>query len=169
MDALSKYMNTHNYGAADFAKYSKDPMWRILHRAAFPDYEMPPLSKEEAMVLLQQYMYAHNYGKEDFGTYSRDPVWQEIQRYVSPDGKAPFTRPNTKTSSTQYNNLVSSLASKNISYRTISPYGRQRSSEEIVARLSGGDTTGFCLCRKQRWLRCPRLSRWTKLRLLLIK
>lgn len=145
IDALSAYMNSRNYGKDDFAIYSKDPVWRILHRAAYPDYEIPPLSKNEAVVLLQQYMYSHNYGKEDFSIYSRDPIWQELQRYIAPDGIPVFTRPERKTASKQYNDIVSTLTAYNIEYRTVAPYGKQRSSEEIVARLSGGDKTkGSC-------------------------
>ena len=37
-DALTAYMWAHNYGKEDAAVYMKDPEWKKLHRAAFPDY-----------------------------------------------------------------------------------------------------------------------------------
>lgn len=40
-EKLSEYMNEHNYGQDDFETYSQDPVWRELHGAAYPDYEMP--------------------------------------------------------------------------------------------------------------------------------
>ena len=48
-ERLSAYMREHNYGRADFEEYSQDPVWRELHTAAYPDYELPPLndSKED--------------------------------------------------------------------------------------------------------------------------
>lgn len=44
MDELSAYMREHNYGRDDFAEYSQDSMWRELHTAAYPDYELPPFN-----------------------------------------------------------------------------------------------------------------------------
>ena len=39
MQALSSYMNEHNYGPDDFEEYSQDPEWQKLHREVFPDWE----------------------------------------------------------------------------------------------------------------------------------
>ena len=39
---LSKYMSDHNYGIADYPKYSQDPVWQELHEKAFPEkFERP--------------------------------------------------------------------------------------------------------------------------------
>lgn len=88
-DSLSDYMNSHNYGAYDFSVYSQDPEWRILHREAFPDYELPPLEQENAYNRLSDYMSSHNYGADDFDTYSQDPIWQELHSAAFPDYKLP--------------------------------------------------------------------------------
>lgn len=37
-DALTAYMWAHNYGKEDASIYMKDPEWKRLHKAAFPDY-----------------------------------------------------------------------------------------------------------------------------------
>lgn len=37
---LSDYMNMHNYSKEDASIYMKDPEWRKLHGAAFPNYKM---------------------------------------------------------------------------------------------------------------------------------
>lgn len=38
MEALTAYMYAHNYGENDYDKYSKDPEWKRLHKAVFPEY-----------------------------------------------------------------------------------------------------------------------------------
>lgn len=38
MEALTAYMYAHNYGEKDAAIYMKDPEWKKLHKAAFPNY-----------------------------------------------------------------------------------------------------------------------------------
>ena len=45
---LTAYMFEHNYGRADYAEYSQDPFWRQLHKAAYPDSELPPLRSPNA-------------------------------------------------------------------------------------------------------------------------
>lgn len=142
---LSEYMSAHNYGQADYAIYSQDPTWRILHRAAFPDAEMPPINRQVAILLLSQYMSTNNYGQSDYGTYSQDPVWQELNRYAFPETQAPFSRPNSELSSQKYNSIVSALRDSNVEYRSVELFGRYRSSDEIIDRLGGGDRTdGSC-------------------------
>ena len=89
MSGLSDYMNKHNYGPNDFDTYSQDPEWRELQRKAFPDYELPPLSKESAFNQLSDYMNEHNYGPDDFETYSQDPKWRELQTAAFPDYELP--------------------------------------------------------------------------------
>ena len=86
---LAVYMAEHNYGREDFAEYSQDPEWRLLHREAYPDYEMPPLTQENAQRQLTQYMNEHNYGEEDYAVYSQDPVWRELHAAAYPDHELP--------------------------------------------------------------------------------
>ncbi len=86
---LSDYMNAHNYGPQDFDTYSQDPEWRNLHRAAFPDYEMPPLTQENAMGQLYDFMNSHGYGPDDLEEYSQNPVWRELQSATFPDYELP--------------------------------------------------------------------------------
>ena len=86
---LFDYMNAHSYGPQDFGTYSQDPEWRILHRAAFPDYEMPPLTQESAMGQLYDFMNSHRYGPNDFEEYSQNPVWRELQSAAFPDYELP--------------------------------------------------------------------------------
>ncbi len=86
---LSDYMNAHNYGPQDFNTYSQDPEWRNLHRAAFPDYEMPPLTQENAMGQLYDFMNSHGYGPNDLEEYSQNPVWRELQSAAFPDYELP--------------------------------------------------------------------------------
>lgn len=38
MEALTAYMYAHNYGENDYDEYSKDPEWKRLHKAVFPEY-----------------------------------------------------------------------------------------------------------------------------------
>ena len=45
---LTAYMFEHNYGRADYAEYSQDLFWRQLHKAAYPDSELPPLRSPNA-------------------------------------------------------------------------------------------------------------------------
>ena len=88
-NSLSDYMNAHNYGPDDFATYSQDPAWRILHREEFPDYELPPLTQENAYNQLSDYMNTHNYGPDDFAAYSQDPIWRELHSAAFPDYELP--------------------------------------------------------------------------------
>lgn len=86
---LAVYMAEHNYDPADFAEYSQDQEWRILHREAYPDYEMPPLTQESAQRQKTQYMNEHNYGREDYAEYSQDPIWRELQAAAYPSHELP--------------------------------------------------------------------------------
>ncbi|MBQ6908074.1 MAG: hypothetical protein IJQ28_06825, partial [Clostridia bacterium] len=88
-EQLSDYMSKHNYGSGDFSEYSQDPEWRELQRQAFPDYEMPPISKENAFNQLGKYMSDNGYGPDDFATYSQDPKWRELQSFAYPDYQLP--------------------------------------------------------------------------------
>lgn len=130
-EALSNYMNSHNYGWDDFPDYSKDPEWRALQRAANPDYKLPPIPQEEARAKLAEYMNAHNYGKDDYPVYSRDPVWQDLRLNAYP--------------SSQYSDVKKALDNKNVGYRAINSFTTPKTSQEIIARVSGGDRTrGSC-------------------------
>lgn len=42
---LSQYMMEHNYGINDYEEYSRDPEWKKLHKAVFPDYHQ--IAEEE--------------------------------------------------------------------------------------------------------------------------
>lgn len=142
---LSEYMNEHHYSQEDYGVYSQDPYWRILHRAAFPNDELPPLNRQTAFLLLSQYMSAHHYGRGDYGTYSSDPVWQELHRFAFPDKRVPLARPDAGTASPHYNTIVSSLQSAHVAHRPLEPSMVYRSGDEIVQRLGGGDRTdGSC-------------------------
>ena len=88
-NSLTDYMNAHNYGPDDFATYSQDPVWRDLQKQAYPDYDLPPLTQENALNQLSDYMNAHNYGPDDFATYSQDPEWRDLQRQAFPDYELP--------------------------------------------------------------------------------
>lgn len=88
-NAYSQYMMSHNYSKADFPVYSKDPEWRRLFKAAYPDYKLPPLDQETAKQMLQEYMFTHNYGKIDFPTYSKDPEWRRLVHAAYPSYELP--------------------------------------------------------------------------------
>lgn len=140
--ALEEYMCAHNYGDNDYNVYSKDPVWRALHKAAFPECELPPVPQTTAYFLLTQYMSEHNYGIDDYSIYSQDPVWQELHKYAFP---AHFSKPDLNSASQQYSSIVSVLEQMDVSYRNIQLYGQERSEKEIVKRLGGGDNTeGSC-------------------------
>ena len=105
MSGLSDYMNKHNYGPNDFYTYSQDPEWRELQRKAFPDYELPPLSKESAFNQLSDYMNAHNYGPDDFAEYSQDPNWRLLHKEAYPNYEMPpLTQENAQRQLTQFMN-----------------------------------------------------------------
>ena len=89
MQKLTDYMNAHNYGPDDFAEYSQDPNWRLLHKEAYPNYEMPPLTQENAQRQLTQFMNDHNYGADDLDEYSQNPVWRELHKAAYPDYEMP--------------------------------------------------------------------------------
>ena len=142
---LSEYMSAHNYGQADYEIYSQDPVWRVLHRAAFPNAEIPPMKRQVAFLLMYQYMAGNHYGRSDFGTYSKDPVWQELNRYAFPEGCSPVSQSDPDMSSAEYVSIVSALRDMDVEYRSVEKIERYRSSEEIVERLGGGDRTdGSC-------------------------
>ena len=102
---LTAYMHEHNYGKDDFAEYSQDPEWRVLQRAAYPEYEMPPLAQDNAQKQLTQYMNEHNYGKEDYAEYSQDPVWRELHAAAYPGYEMPLlTQEDAQKQLTQYMN-----------------------------------------------------------------
>ena len=104
-NSLSDYMNAHNYGPDDFATYSQDPEWRILHREAFPNYELPPLTQENAYNQLSDYMNTHNYGPDDFAAYSQDPIWRELHGAAFPDYELPeMTQESANAQLSQYMN-----------------------------------------------------------------
>lgn len=140
--ALEEYMHTHNYGDNDYNVYSQDPVWRALHKVAFPEHELPPIAQATAYQLLTQYMSEHNYGIDDYSTYSQDPIWQELHKYAFP---TTFSRPDPNNASQEYSSIVSILEQMNVSYQNVQLYGRERSEEEIIKRLGGGDNTdGSC-------------------------
>lgn len=58
MQNLSSYMNAHNYGKNDFAKYSQDPEWQKLHEIAFPNWKDRP-SDAGGDVISHQEMLDH--------------------------------------------------------------------------------------------------------------
>ena len=141
-DALSDYMLSHNYGDADYPVYSNDPVWRVLHKAAFPEYELPLIEQKTALELLGRYMSEHNYGKKDEPIYMQDPVWQELNRYAFPKA---FTRPELSEASEQYVSIVDAVKRRHIEYLNIAQFGRVRSSEEIIETLGSCDNTdGSC-------------------------
>ncbi len=144
-DLLSAYMMSHNYGINDYGIYSQDPEWRILHRAAFPKSDIPPMDRETAFRQLSQYMSDHRYAISDYATYSQDPIWQELHQNAFPEAFGSSSRPNANTSSSGYNSIVRELDGKNVDFRSLEFIGLYRSSEEIVKRLGGGDKTkGSC-------------------------
>ena len=103
---LTAYMFEHNYGRADYAEYSQDLFWRQLHKAAYPDSELPPLrspindnkiemaseSQIAAKQMLTAYMFEHNYGRADYAEYSQDPFWRQLHKAAFPDSELPPLR-----------------------------------------------------------------------------
>lgn len=139
---LGDYMSAHNYGESDYSIYSQDPKWRVLHRAAFPNDILPPIAQATAFALLSRFMAENNYGIGDFSVYSQDPIWQELHKYAFPER---FVRPDSASSSQCYSSIVESLERAGVGYQTLHSYGRERTSEEIIGRLGGGDNTdGSC-------------------------
>ena len=144
--ALSDYMDYRNYPKEPFPpSYCNDPVWRVLHKAAFPESVLPPIERTAALSLLRQYMGEHNYKKEDQGTYSADPVWQELNKYAFPAKRALGARPEKDKASSEYCSVIDALESIGVEHRPVELYGTYRSTEEIVSRLGGGDRTkGSC-------------------------
>ena len=139
---LGEYMSAHNYRESDYSVYSQDPKWRVLHRAAFPNDILPPIAQATAFALLSRFMAENNYGIGDFAVYSQDPVWQELHKYAFPEK---FVRPDSASSSQCYSSIVESLEEAGVGYQTLHSFGRERTSEEIIGRLGGGDNTdGSC-------------------------
>lgn len=85
--ALSSYMQAHNYGKSDYATYSKDAEWQHLHKAAHPSSGVVDSLQGTTLALqhLTEYMYAHNYTQADFATFSRDAEWQRLHQMAYPD------------------------------------------------------------------------------------
>lgn len=85
-EALFHYMSSHNYGASDFATYSKDVQWQNLHQIAFPDsgFVGSLVGSAVAQQHLSGYMNEHNYGASDFTIYSQDPEWQNLHNRAYP-------------------------------------------------------------------------------------
>lgn len=50
MKRLSDYMNEHNYKKEDYDKYSKDPVWKDLHRNAFPNFYKSKVKEATALI-----------------------------------------------------------------------------------------------------------------------
>lgn len=84
--AYKNYMFSHNWGKADFPVYSRDPEWRRLVHAAYPNYELPYMDPIQEY---QQYMCYHNWRKEDFPVYSQDPEWRRIVHAAYPKYELP--------------------------------------------------------------------------------
>jgi len=142
LSALGEYMSSHNYGDGDYTAYSQDPVWRALHRAAFPEDVLTPIAQATAYDLLMRFMSENNYGINDFDTYSQNPIWQELHEYAFPER---FARPDPSSSSQGYASMVDSLEHTGVGYQTLKSFGRERTSEEIINRLGGGDNTeGSC-------------------------
>ena len=93
----------------------------------------------EAYKQLSEYMERKGYKAEDYNIYSKDPEWQSLQRALSPDCELP------PIGSNEYCTTVNALRDANVSYRHIEPCDKQRTTEEIVKYLGGGDETeGSC-------------------------
>ena len=145
LNSLREYMYKHNYSESDYMTYSQDPEWRVLQKAAFPEYPLPPMPREEAVDKLGEYIRSHNYGKEDFAAFSKDPIWQELIRNAYPGSIPVLVKPTRETASGQYNAAMDALETYAVDYQVIKPYWRNRSSEEIVKELGGHDRTeGSC-------------------------
>ena len=138
-NALSNYMNEHNYSAQDYSVYSQDPEWRALHREAFPDSELPPLTQENAFHHLSEYMNRHNYGQQDLDTYSQDPAWRELESAAFPEYELPPIR------SKEYASILEKMDDAKVAYRPVELAAEQRSEADIINELGGGDLTeGSC-------------------------
>lgn len=138
-NTLADYMNAHNYDPDDFATYSQDPEWRSLQRKAFPDCELPPLTQENAYKQLSEYMNEHNLGPDDFASYSQDPTWRELQNAAFPNYELPIIH------SKEYSSIVEALNDANVTHRPIEFAAEQRTANDIVNQLGGGDLTeGSC-------------------------
>lgn len=147
INSISDYMSAHNYGPDDFATYSQDPQWRQLMRQEYPDYELPELSQESASAQLSQYMNDHNYGVDDYSEYSQDPVWRELHSAAFPNDELPplIDANDGSSDSIEYSDMVNALENANVEYRPIELHDGERSENEIVEHLSGGDLTeGSC-------------------------
>lgn len=100
--AYKNYMFSHNWGKADFPIYSRDPEWRCLVHAAYPNYELPYM---DPMQEYQQYMFSHNWSREDFPVYSQDPEWRRIVHAAYPDYELPPEENGKHTSFEQLPNV----------------------------------------------------------------
>lgn len=84
-------------------------------------------------------MNNHNYGKDDYGTYSQDPVWRELHSAAFPDSELPPLK------NVEYASIVDSLEKANVEHRPIELAAEQRTADEIIHELGGGDMTeGSC-------------------------
>lgn len=113
------------------------------HRDDYGSSEMQVTSiNETPLGALGEYMTSHNYGDEDYAVYSQDPVWRVLHRAAFPER---FARPDPSSSSNGYATMVDSLEHAGVGYQMFQFSGRERTSEEIISRLGGGDNTeGSC-------------------------
>lgn len=145
LDDLAAYMAKMGYGPGDYALFINDPVWRALHKAAYPDDEMLAMSPEDAVELLAQYMEEHGYGPDDYDVFSKDPVWQELQKYAFPDKYAGLIEKRVGKTSVQHTSMINVLEGSHVAHRRIEMCDHPRTQEQIIADLGGGDETkGSC-------------------------
>ena len=147
-DSVSDYMNDHNYGADDFATYSQDPVWRDLQQSENPDYELPPLTQENAKKQLSDYMNAHNYGADDLSTYSQDPKWRELQSAAFPDYELPPVNENLNKDYNDFDDAKDIYDNDVLDqeYDALSKQGSKDLTEyerDSLERYSGSDYSGI--------------------------
>lgn len=135
------YYSKHNYGPEDYGVYSQDPEWRRMMLENYPDTELPPLLVDNQFKNIADYYSAHNYGLEDHDIYSKDPEWQRLMSENFPN----LQNSQNDFFSKEYNSIVHSLKDANVDNIPIRKYEYDRSSDEIVNQLGGGDLTqGSC-------------------------
>lgn len=128
----------------------------LIPRSISNEYDDGKMSVSEPtpMEALTAYMCAHNYGKDDYEVYSKDSEWQKLHQaafpeytpnYVELASNGTISGKFSNIRSKEHSSIVAALNDANVAYCPIELAAEQRTADDIVNQLGGGDLTeGSC-------------------------
>lgn len=148
---------TQLYGIANNLRKTTEAVQQVMQGTMLPDYRTLVNQMQEAQKKLAEaaacLIAASNSGTGWLSGHTVNgagaPASGQYTQHSSGDSQdaspAYFTEIDKSTASQEYAAVVTPLQQDGVAYRPIQSFGRERTAEEIISRLGGGDKTrGSC-------------------------